>query len=97
MKKRIKDINKEPTKIDDLAALAKMQRTPEWKVFMRLAYNRIQYQKDHIIGLPELQPVKLAIDKAYDRGLIAGLLVAIKNVETAAVQMEKLAEKESEQ
>ena len=91
-----KSLNKQPTKIDDLADLAKMQQTPEWKTFMRMAYNRIQYQKDHIIALPELNTVKLAIDKAYDRGIIAGILICTKNVETAAIEMEKLALKEIE-
>lgn len=80
-----------PTKIEDLAQLDKMSKTPEWRTFVRMAQNRIQYQKDHIIGLPELNPVKLAVDKAYDRGMIAGLLLMIKNVETAAVEMEKIA------
>ena len=87
MKSKIKT----PSNIDDLAQLAKLGETKEWKTFVRMAQNRIQYQKDHIISLPELNPVKLAIDKAYDRGLIAGLLIGIKNVETAATEMEKLA------
>jgi hypothetical protein len=93
MKKR--KIN-QPILIDDLAALAKMAKTPEWKVFSRMAQNRIQYQKDHIIGLPEYDCVKLAVNKAYDRGIIAGLLLVMKNVDTAAYEMEKLAEKEAE-
>jgi len=83
-----------PILIDDLAALAKMAKTPEWKVFSRMAQNRIQYEKDRIVGLPEYDTVKLAINKAYDRGIIAGLLLMIKNVDTAAYEMEKLAEKE---
>jgi hypothetical protein len=94
MKKRIKSVLKEPTKLNDLADLATIQKTPQWKTFMRMGYNRVQYQKDHIVALPELNPVKLAVDKAYDRGVIAGILICIKNVETAAAQMEKLAEKE---
>lgn len=90
-----KSLLKEPTKIDDLADLAKMQESKEWKTFMRMAYNRIQYQKDHIIALPEKNQY-LGIDKAYDRGLIAGILICIKNVESAATEMDKLAEKETE-
>ena len=93
MKKRIVNA---PTHIDDLAALATMAQTKEWKVFTRMAHNRVQYQKDHIIALPELNPIKLAVNKAYDRGMIAGLLLVIKNVETAAFEMEKLAQKEEE-
>jgi len=93
MKKR--KIN-QPILIDDLAALSKMAKTPEWRVFSRMAQNRIQYQKDHIIGLPEYDMAKLAINKAYDRGVIAGLLLMLKNVDTAAVEMEKLAQKEIE-
>lgn len=93
MKKR--KINK-PLVIDDLAALAKMATTPEWKVFSRMAQNRIQYQKDHIVSLPEYDCVKLAVNKAYDRGIIAGLLLILKNVDTAADEMNKLAEKEAE-
>lgn len=86
---------KTPTAVEDLAALAKMQQTPEWQVFMRMSRNRIEYQKDHIIGLPEKNPY-LAIDKAYDRGLIAGILIGLKTVETAATEMEKLAEKDAD-
>jgi len=85
-----------PTHIDDLAALSVMAQTKEWKVFARMVHNRIQYQKDHIIGLPELNPIKLSVNKAYDRGMIAGLLLVIKNVETAAFEMEKLAQAEAE-
>lgn len=85
---------KEPRNIDDLADLAKLSEYKEWKTFVRMAHNRIQYQKDHIVGLPELNPVKLAIDKAYDRGIIAGLLITVKNVETAKIELEKLAEKD---
>jgi hypothetical protein len=94
MKKRIKSGLKEPTKLNDLVDLVKIQKSPEWKTLMRMGYNRVQYQKDHIVALPELNPIKLAVDKAYDRGIIAGILIVIKNVETAAAQMEKLAEKE---
>lgn len=82
---------KEPRLLEDLADLAKMQTTKEWKTFMRMAHNRIDYQKDHIISLPE-KTQYLGIDKAYDRGVIAGILICIKNVETAAAQMDKLAE-----
>lgn len=85
-----------PIQIDDLAALAKMAKTPEWKVFSRMAQNRIEYQKNHIIGLPEYEMAKLAINKAYDRGVIAGLILMLKNVDTAAIEMDKLAEKEIE-
>jgi hypothetical protein len=85
---------KEPTQIEDLAALAKLALTPEWRVFERMARNRIQYEKDLIIRLPEYNPVKLSIDKAHHMGKISGLLLVIKNVETAALEMEKLAEKE---
>ena len=85
-----------PIQIDDLAALAKMAKTPEWKTFTRMAQNRIQYQKDHIIGLPEYDMAKLAINKAYDRGVIAGLILMLKNVDGAAYEMEKLAQKETE-
>jgi len=84
---------KEPTQIDDLAALAKLAQISEWKTFVRMAMNRVQYQKDHIVALPEKNPY-LAIEKAYDRGVIAGIIKMIKNVETAAIEMDKLAEKE---
>ena len=93
MKNR-KNKSKRPLLVEDLAALAAISKYPEWKTLARVIKNRIQYQKDHIITLPELVPVKLAIDKAYDRGLIAGLLIVLKNVETASVEMEKLAQKE---
>jgi hypothetical protein len=83
---------KKPVQIDDLAALAKMANTPEWKVFQKMAHNRIQYQKDKIVSLPELEPVKLAVNKAYERGIIAGLILVMKNVNEAAQEMEKLAE-----
>lgn len=85
---------KEPTQIDDLAVLAKLATLPEWKVFERMARNRIQYEKDKIIRLQEYNPTKLAIDKSRCMGTISGLLLMIKNVETAALEMEKLAEKE---
>lgn len=84
---------KTPTNIDDLATLAKLQQSKEWPTFLRMAQNRIQYQKDHIVALPEKNPY-LAVDKSYDRGIIAGILICIKAVETAAQEMEKLAEKE---
>lgn len=79
--------------IDDLADLAKLASYKEWKTAERMAYNRIQYQKDHIVALPEKNP-HLAIEKAYDRGVIAGVLLMIKNISNAATEMEKLAEKE---
>jgi len=85
-----------PVQIDDLAALAKMAKTPEWKVFSRMANNRIQYQKDHIVSLPEYDTIKLAINKAYDRGIIAGLVLMMKNVDTASYEMDKLAEEGKE-
>lgn len=87
---------KEPTQVDDLAVLAKLATLPEWKVFERMARNRIQYEKDLIIRLPEYNPVKLAIDKSNHMGKIAGLILMIKNVETASIEMEKLAQKEAE-
>lgn len=93
MKNR-KSKTKRPLEVEDLAALAALGKYPEWKVFTKMAKNRIAFQKEHIIRLPELVPVKLAVDKAYDRGIISGLLLVIKNVETAADQMEKLATKE---
>ena len=83
---------KTPRALEDLADLAKLGSAKEWKTFVRMVENRIQYQKDHIIALPELNPVKLSIDKAYDRGVIAGLLICIKNVDSAATELEKLAE-----
>jgi len=92
MKKRRTNV---PILIDDLAALAKMAKTPEFKVLKRISDNRIFYQKDHIIALPEKNPY-LGIDKAYDRGVIAGIRIIIKSIETAEVEMEKLAEKETE-
>jgi hypothetical protein len=85
---------KKPVEVTDLANLAALAKYPEWKTFVKMAKNRIAFQKEHIIRLPELVPVKLAVDKAYDRGIISGLLLVIKNVETAADQMEKLASKE---
>jgi hypothetical protein len=84
-----------PILIDDLAALAKIASTPEFKVLKRISDNRIFYQKDHIIALPEKNPY-LGIDKAYDRGVIAGIRIVIKSIETASIEMEKLAEKEVE-
>lgn len=87
--------SKEPILLNDLADLAKLAKTKEWKTLVKMGQNRIAYQKDHIVGLPEKNPY-LAIEKAYDRGIIAGVLLLIKNVEGAAAQMEKLAEKESE-
>jgi hypothetical protein len=91
MKRKTKPI----THIDDLAALAKLAQTEEWKIYSRMVSNRIAYQKDHIVALPEKNPY-LGIDKAYDRGIIAGLLIGVKAVETAASEMEKLAQKEAE-
>lgn len=90
-----KSKTKNPTNIEDLAVLAKMQQSKEWPTFLRMGMNRIQYQKDHIVALPEKNQY-LAIDKAYDRGIIAGILLCIKAVETAAEEMEKLAQKEEE-
>jgi hypothetical protein len=87
---------KAPTQIDDLAVLAKLSLMPEWKVFERMVRNRVQYEKDLIIRLPEYNPTKLAIDKSHHMGKISGLLAMIKNVETASLEMEKLAEKEKE-
>jgi len=87
---------KEPTKLDDLAVLAKLATLPEWKVFERMARNRIQYEKDIIIRLNEYNPTKMAIDKSHHMGKISALLFVIKNVETASLEMEKLAEKEKE-
>jgi hypothetical protein len=83
----------QPIQIDDLAALDKIFKTPEFKVLKRMSENRISYQKDHIVALPEKNPY-LGVDKAYDRGIIAGIKIVIKNIETAANEMEKLAEKE---
>lgn len=86
---------KAPILIDDLADLAKLATLKEWKTVEKMAYNRIQYQKDHIVALPEKNQY-LAIEKAYDRGVIAGVLLMIKNINNAATEMEKLAEKEKE-
>jgi hypothetical protein len=86
---------KNPILIDDLADLAKLSTLKEWKTAERMAFNRIQYQKDHIVALPEKSPY-LAIEKAFDRGLIAGITMIIKNINNAAAEMEKLAEKEKD-
>jgi len=86
---------KSPHRLEDLVALAEMATTKEWAVFNRMAHNRIQYQKDHIVKLPEKNQY-LAIEKAYDRGIIAGIMICIKNVETASIEMEKLAQEEKE-
>lgn len=85
---------KKPVVLEDLADLAKLATYPEWKTFKKMAFNRVQYQKDHIVTLPEYDTIKLAVNKAYDRGIIAGLILVMKNVDTAAEEMEKLAEKE---
>lgn len=90
MKKR----KKQTIVLEDLAQLAKLSKYPEWKTFCRMVSNRVVYQKDHIVGLPEYDAIKLAINKAYDRGVIAGILLMVKNVNTAAEEMEKLAKKE---
>jgi GH25 family lysozyme M1 (1,4-beta-N-acetylmuramidase) len=84
---------KQPVRLEDLAALAKMSQTVEWKTFVRMCRNRVVWQKDHIVNLPEKNQY-LAVEKAYDRGVIAGILICIKQVETASAEMEKLAEKE---
>lgn len=93
MKKRV--VNK-PTPIDDLAVLDKLSKTPEWKVLENIIRTGVHNHKELIVGLGNDNPVKLAIEKSRLNGIIAGLLIVIKKVETAAVKMEELAEKEKE-
>jgi len=82
--------------LDDLAVLAKLALTPEWKVLEKIIRTGVHNHKELIVSLSNDNPVKLAIDKSRLNGIIAGLLIVIKKVETAAAQMEKLAEKEVE-
>lgn len=91
MKKR--KTNK-PIVIDDLAVLAKLATMPEWKTLEKIIRTGVHNHKEVIISLSNDEPVKLAINKSRLNGMIAGMLLVIKKVETAASEMEKLAGKE---
>jgi len=93
MKKR--KINK-PIPIDDLAVLASGAKSDFWKVLEKTIRTGVHNNKEMIVVLGNDDPVKLAINKSRLNGVIAGLLIVIKKVETAASEMEKLAEKETE-
>jgi len=93
MKKR--QINK-PTPIDDLAILASGAQTEFWKTLEKTIRVGVHNHKELIVSLGNDEPLKLAINKSRLNGIIAGLLIVIKKVETASAEMEKLAEKEKE-
>lgn len=93
MKKRK---GKKTLPIDDLAILAKLAQMPEWSVLEKTIRNGVRHQKDVIVLLSNDNPTKLAIDKSRLNGVIAGLLLVVKHVETAAAEMEKLAAKTEE-
>jgi hypothetical protein len=82
-----------PVPLDDLAVLAKLSLMPEWKVLERVIRTGVHNHKELIVTLNNDQPVRLAIDKSRLNGVIAGLLIVIKKVETAVAEMDKLAEK----
>ena len=85
---------KKTTNLDDLSSLAKLATTKEWKVYCRMAENRIQYQKDKIVSLSEVNPMKLAVNKAFERGLMTGVILSMKDVNNASNELQKLEEKE---
>ena len=85
-----------PVPLDDLAVLAKLALTPEWTTLVKVIRTGVHNHKELIVSLSNDDPVKLAINKSRLNGIIAGLLIVVKKVETAAAEMEKLAEKEVE-
>ena len=84
------------TPIDDLAVLAKLSQTPEWKTLEKIIRINVRHQEHVIVLMSNDNPTKLAIDKSRVNGLIAGMLLVVKKVETATNEMNKLAEKEVE-
>jgi len=85
-----------PVPLDDLAVLASLAQTPEWRVLEKTIRTGVHNHKELIVSLSNDNPTKLAIDKSRLNGIIAGLLIIIKKVETAAAEMEKLALREEE-
>lgn len=93
MKKR--KVNKS-IPLDDLAILAKLHTMTEWKTLEKVIRTGVHNHKELIVSLSNDEPLKLAINKSRLNGIIAGMLLVIKKVETAALEMDKLAEKEKE-
>lgn len=87
-------VNK-PVPLNDLAVLAKLANMTEWAVLERVIRAGVHNHKELIVTLSNDEPIKLAVNKSRLNGIIAGLLIVIKKVETAAAEMEKLAEKDA--
>ena len=68
----------------------------EWKTLEKIIRVGIHNHKELIVTLSNDNPVKLAVDKSRLNGIISGLALVIKKVETASAQMEKLAQMEKE-
>ena len=77
--------------LDDLAVLSKLATLSEWKVLEKVIRTGVHNAKEAIVVLSNDNPTKLAIEKSRLNGIIAGQLLVIKKVETAATKMEQLA------
>ena len=87
-------MKKKPTTASKLVALEKLSKTPEWKILCEMGQNRVLYQKDKIVALSESNPVKLAVNKAYERGIMVGVILMMRDVNNASNELNKLEEKE---
>ena len=82
------------TTASTLVALERLSKNKDWKLLCQLGENRVLYQKDKIVALSETNPVKLAVNKAYERGVMTGVILLIRDVNNASSELNKLDEKE---
>lgn len=81
---------------EDLAALARLSKAPEWEILMKVLDNRVIRDKNSIVTYPEHDTVKLATMKAFYRGRISACYLVKREVNGAARELEKLDEPKKE-
>ena len=78
----------------DLVDLVKLSDAKEFKTLEKLCFNRIENLKTYAFTLPELNPTKLAVDKAFYRGQASGVQWLLKEIKEARKRLKRAEEEE---
>ena len=79
----------ETCSLDELQFFASIANKKDFPRFIDYVKRLMDNEKNYIFGLSEAEPQKLAIEKAFSRGTVAGLENLVYTLKGAVLELEK--------
>jgi len=79
----------ETASLEELQFFANIANKKDFPKFIDYVRKMIDIEKNYIFGLSEAEPQKLAIEKAFSRGTVAGLENLVYTLKGAVLELEK--------